>query len=538
MNWLATTTGSDTSYKLPGISVYLAPFFAYRYAQEAVLGGPSNEGRIRFLPVHVLATLFYVCCALIVLWRALSALGVPHLRKALALALLTTAVPWYFLVLGTNTSVFGLAYSALVFSYFTIVWREGATPGRMAILGLSLGLGLLIRPQHYWIGLLPLALLLGRARMKLTALPAFAAGALFPILLLVANRKVQLGGLSHVFMPFSPGHGASPALVLSSLEYQLVGPNGYFRLLPVYLLALFALPWAASRKQLGPTVWVLALAFAFPVLSLARAGVVLDEIAGRHFLEYSFLVVLIISGALQALENRSLRWYRAGLGVCACLVAWNLAVTASAYFVLSKGVWTSWQQGGQVGVYQAWSGLLAALEKVSAQRLAALLGDLLGLLPLILLLSLPVRFLVRSPASKLGPVIASFIVYGVVTFSVFTALNLARHGRNVDEHRLAGLYQSKVIGKAGAIFRYDDIVETNRMTIRYFLSRGDCRLAEEMVRHLRAYLAQARAAVESDPIGFLRDLDRGILRRSAFEEEESARQVDRDLKEKCGLSIL
>jgi hypothetical protein len=265
---------------------------------------------------------------------------------------------------------------------------------------------------------------------------------------------------------------------------------------------------------------------------------VLDEVAGRHLLEYSFLLVLILAGALQALRHRSERWYRAGLCVCAGLVAWNLVVTASAYFVLHKGVWTSWQQGGQVSLDRASAGIQVAFEHAGATRLAATFGEVLSQLPLILLLSLAIRLLVRTPAARLRPILSSFIIYGVCTFCVFTLLNLTRHARNVDELRRAGIYQNKVIGKGGALFRYEDTVEVIRMSIRYHLSREDCRLAAELVRKLRNYLAQARATVETDPIGFVQDLDRGILRRSAFEAEESARQVDRDLMTKCGLSIL
>ena len=116
---------------------------------------------------------------------------------------------------------------------------------------------------------------------------------------------------------------------------------------------------------------------------------------------------------------------------------------------------------------------------------------------------------------------------------VITGCNVVNNSKNVQRYTQDGLYQGKVVVKSTEALLYDDVVEMNRMSMRYYAHIGRCDLAQKSAQMIHYFVQEIITDITIDPVHFKDDLSRGVLRKSAFEDQEVLTALDHELKENC-----
>lgn len=504
-NWLATQTGNHSNFHHPAVAVYLFPFIAYQKI-FATSASPTEA--------HMLATLFYLMLALLLLKQLLDHWGLNYSKQAIGILALSTPFIWFSLMASVGSNIFSLVFSVFVLIGFCFNPHKYSTLG-YGFLGIALGLGFAIRIQQFWIfSLFLFSLLMDRERsFKKTFL--FILGSLLPLTLLSCNLYLRSGSFFH------PHHVYTSWTKLgefwnSTLLYALIGPNGYFTLFPIYLFMLLfgicLLFTQFKEKKLylflitPPTLLFLYYSLQWPLM---------DSLTGRHQLDYFFIFSFIVAAALERAKKNRITSYVLWT-IITLSILWSIR-THIAYFIVDHTQWEEWQftyfVAPQYFMEQV-TGFSQFLNPLSH------LWAVIKFLPLIVLLSY-ITHLVEAFSEKQSLKFSYMAVMGgFVFYVIFTQLNIFNNSRHVRDYAQQGIYKNKVITAGNAATVYDDFIETHHKALRWSLMQKDCKTVKRLIEIKEEYLKVVKTEVIYDPIGMVPALDENKLKKSYLEGQD------------------
>lgn len=531
LNWMVSQTGNHATLRLYGTSPYLLPFFKYKQ----VIDGPAKDVN-DYIYAQALSTVFYIFLGMIVLWKVLSWARVKNLTTSFIVLACSTSFLWYFFFISSSTNIFSLAFSLLAFSYFCLTLQGSIQKRHFFIFGMLLGLGLLIRIQLYWIGLVPVIFLLKERKDFFTKSGSFILGVFLLLLLSLANSYIRNGrGEDFPFLFF--WNIFSWQFFVNAFEYSLWGPNGYLTISPVFI-GLFAVivGMILLRKK---TTYQNVINITLPLL-LAPLGILLaqsligqlqDCLAGRHLLTYFFLFFTVLAVFLSEVQKASRKSYFVILGLLFGAVVWNLIATASFYYRDTVEFWR-WNASYQISMENAFRGLVMFISRFG-QGWRNAQHSMIFYFPLLLVLSGILYKVVKSDVRDLKKVCGIFFGWGIVGLFVITGLNITNNSKNVVEYTQQGLYKDKVVANSTEALIYDDFIEMNRMAMRYYAHIGRCDLVQKSSERIHQFATDISSSILKDPIGLKESLSRGQLRKSGLEDTETLEAFESEMKNNC-----
>lgn len=533
LNWIVSQTGNHAAHRLYGISAYLLPFFMYKQA----IDGPAQDAN-DYLYAQALSTVFYVFLGMIVLWKILSLARVKNLATSFLILACSTSFIWYFFFVSSSTNIFSLAFSLLAFCYFCLTLQGPIQKRHFFLFGLLLGLGLLIRIQLYWIGLVPLIFLVKERKDYFAKMSLFILGVALFQLLSSVNSYVR-NGFTEGFPFLFFWKVFSWDFFVNALGYSIWGPNGYLTVSPVFLgLCGVIVGVILLRKK---TAYQALLSMTLPLL-LAPLGILLaqsligqlqDCLAGRHLLTYFFLFFVLLAIFLSEVQKRSRKIYFLVLALFIGSVVWNLFATASFYYRDTVEFWR-WNTSYQVSLENAFRGIIMFVSRFE-QGWKNAQHSILFYSPLLLVLAGVLYKVIKSDMKGLRKVCAIFFGYGIVALLIITGCDFVNNPKHVVEYTQQGLYKDKVVVKSTVALLYDDFIEMNRMSMRYYAHTGRCDLVQKSSALMGRFATDISADILKDPIGFKDMLSRGKLRKSGLEDQETLEAFEGEMKNNCSM---
>ncbi|MFM6929776.1 MAG: hypothetical protein ACKOX6_15005 [Bdellovibrio sp.] len=531
LNWIVSQTGNHAAQRLYGTSSYLLPFFMYKHAVE----GPATDVN-DYRYAQALSTVFYVFLGMIIFWKVLSLARVKNLVVSFLILTCSTSFIWYFFFISSSTNIFSLAFSLLAFAYFYLTIQGPIRRRHFFVFGLLLGLALLIRIQLYWIGLVPLIFLVKERKDFFAKSGLFILGLLLLQMLSLANSYIRNGQAED--LPFRLFWDSfSFELFFNAVKYSIWGPNGYLTISPVFLgifgaVIGIALLWKRNAYQdLVKVTLPLLLAPVGILFAQSLIGQLQDCLAGRHLLTYFFLFFILLAVFLSEVQRISRKIYALILGLFFGAVIWNLIATASFYYRDTVEFWR-WNTSYQVSLENAWSGFVVFVSRfdtgwTNAQHAVVIY------FPLLLVLAGILYKVLRLDQWGLKTTCGIFFGYGMFAMLVITGCNVINNPKNVSDYSQRNLYQDKVVTKSTEALIYDDFIEMNRMSMRYYAHIGRCDLVQKHSEVVHHFVKSISSGILKDPIGFKKMLAQGNLRNSGLEDQETLEAFENEMKNNC-----
>lgn len=518
-NWLATQTGSHPNYEHSAISVYLFPFILFQKIYSIDLS----------VSAHILATIFYLMLGLILLNKLLDHLGINHSRASIVIMALSTPFLWFSLFSSTSSNIFSLVYSIVVFSLVLLTDKKSSRI--YFFLGFATTLGIAIRIQQFWIIALALYLFSEDKDRNIKKALLFFSGAIIPLALFICNLYLRSGNFSHPHNIYTRWTHLGE-FWNTTLPFALWGPNGYLTLSPIYLIIFLGTGVLLIKRT---QYRKLLLFMALPPLALfvyySTLWPLMDSLTGRHQLDYFLIYALMIGVLLDQAKDHRLYYKGLWLLILASMI-WNFR-THLAYYYVDNTNWQDWQFYYFVHPKYLNEQLVGAWNLINTQwNFQALLYFIPLIVPLSFI-TLRVASLTRKDVTKFCRL---FLTWGLTFYFIFTHLSITNTPRNVESYRKQKVYESKVITSGDAATFYDDFIETHHRALRWHLGQNDCQTVQRLIEIKDHFLATVKAGITYDPINFVSDLDKGILRRS-YLEGQNLNLLYKELVEKCHLSL-
>gem|GEM_PF-3304993 len=531
-NWLVSKTGYSPSFEHPAVSGYLAPFYLYQIGLDKLAGESSEIFNSRFMPVHILSTIFFTALGLLVLAKLLDAFG--FYNRALAVALVATSTPflYYFAFCSTNVDIFANSYAILALSvYWNLRSEKEIRPTQLIALGAIAGFGLAIRIHLFWISIL-YTFFIWNFPHKGQNFSWILMGAVLPAGFVEMNNFMITEQILPPLQVYLEGYDLGDFLV-SSAQYNLFGPNGTLPVSPVFVGIGAGLGAALShRKKIGWILFAIAISALPFYFRMYTTWVISDELNTRHLVDFFFASVIFLCALMdwtmkQKWQTKFTIWFFLAL----CPI-WHGVVTMCFFYVSESQSW-NWQYeyGYKIdGIIQA---LTYLGDRFNTNSISAAVKNSFHYLPLIFGISFLLMKVHENGLRKLHTGILFFFASGLTIFGVFSVSNRLLGPANVEKLRAQNFYAGKTTATDQHVFLFDDYEEEMKKTAYWYIKNGDCESVNKLIKINSQFLMKVKDATAGRAAVLQRMISEQKFPQSALDNPQFATVFQQQFAKVC-----
>lgn len=520
-DWLVTKTGFHPTHVQIASTAYLIPFFLI----HKVIAGSSDLIANNFIFANTLAIFSLTIISWVIFFTVLSSIvSRSSALWSMGIILLSTSFFLHFFFSTTAPNMIGAAYSALVFSWFILTPDNEKNAITWLWWGAVSAFGFAIRIQLFWMVLYFSYNLIKEKRKNQLS---YFLGILLVSSIYLLNNYVRGGKFVNPYLVFLFNNDFFYFAPRTFLSY-LIGPNGLLAVSPIYLIIISATYLILKEKNNSQEKLIKLLLTAPIVLFLTYSTTwILDNyFIGRHQLEYLFIYILIFSLFLDRIKKIP-RLYKFIIYLSILFAAWHLYVM----FVFLQDVSASGQWHYRY-LYFDWNEALKILNGLSTRvdlnikRIALNFKIALYVFPILLLVAKIAQFILDN-RKKCTMVIKPIIAMGMIIY-----ISVSLHG--IYKSLTPQPFQKNaVVGNNEFLYCYDDYLEMLRKTMYFYLLRDNCTAVEYLDNLLDGYIANIKEGVVSDPVNFVENLNRGIIRPSNWESDLFIKKLNLERLNRC-----